>query len=103
MYRLIVESLLGLNLEAGKLRIAPCLPKEWKSFKLHYRYGETVYHIEVSQSGAGGPDAPRVLLDGVEQHDIVIKLQDDKREHRIEVQMAGSNHTAPPVPAAATV
>ena len=29
MYRLIVESLLGVTLENGRLRFAPCLPAEW--------------------------------------------------------------------------
>ena len=52
MYRLIVESLLGLRLEVDKLRFAPCLPPEWKVFKLHYRYRETVYHIAVTQTVA---------------------------------------------------
>ena len=50
MYRLIVESLLGLRLEVDKLHFAPCLPADWKEFKLHYRYRETVYHIAVLQT-----------------------------------------------------
>ena len=41
MYRLIVESLLGLRLEGDKLRLAPCLPASWPGFKLRYRYGDT--------------------------------------------------------------
>ncbi len=52
MYRLIVESLLGLRLEVDKLRFAPCLPADWKTFKVHYRYRETVYHIAVLQTPA---------------------------------------------------
>jgi len=47
MYRLIVESLLGIHLEVDKLRLTPCLPADWKSFKLHDRYRETVFHITV--------------------------------------------------------
>ncbi|MBN1514759.1 MAG: cyclic beta 1-2 glucan synthetase, partial [Phycisphaerae bacterium] len=38
MYRLIVESLLGLRLEVDKLHVAPCLPVDWEAFKVHYRY-----------------------------------------------------------------
>ena len=34
MYRLLVESLLGLRLEGDKLRIAPCLPVAWTTFKM---------------------------------------------------------------------
>jgi cyclic beta-1,2-glucan synthetase len=51
MYRLIVESLLGLKLEGNRLRFVPCLPRDWKTFKVHYRFRETLYHITVRQSG----------------------------------------------------
>src|SRR6185312_9965332 len=37
LYRLLVESLLGLTLEAGKLRLAPLLPPEWDGYELDYR------------------------------------------------------------------
>ncbi len=91
MYRLIVESLLGLRLEVDKLRVAPCLPADWKGFTLHYRYRETFYHIAVVQvRGENGETS--VTVDGVEQHDKVIPLVDDRREHSVEVkiQAAGS-------------
>ena len=65
MYRLIVESLLGLRLEVDKLHIEPCLPADWEGFTVHYRYRETIYHIKVVQ--AAGEDATRVTVDGVEQ------------------------------------
>ena len=41
MYRLALESLLGLRLEGDKLRLAPCLPASWPGFKLRYRYRDT--------------------------------------------------------------
>ncbi len=86
MYRLIVESLLGLSLEVDKLRITPCLPAEWQTLKMHYRHRETVYHMSVSQTrnGSGGVS---VLLDGVEQPDKTIPLTDDRREHVVEVRV----------------
>jgi cellobiose phosphorylase len=90
MYRLIVESLLGLRLEVDKLRFAPCLPSHWKGFKMHYRYRETVYHIAVVQSQTGY-DEMSVRVDGVEQHDKAVPLVDDHREHSVEVRVnAGS-------------
>jgi cellobiose phosphorylase len=91
MYRLIVESLLGLKLERDKLCFAPCLPAEWKGFTLHYRYRETHYHITVLQVSAGNGEAS-VTVDGVEQHEKAIPLVDDRQEHSVEVkiQVAGS-------------
>ncbi|MBI5576444.1 MAG: cyclic beta 1-2 glucan synthetase [Deltaproteobacteria bacterium] len=84
MYRLIVESLLGLRLEVDKLRVAPCLPTDWKGFKVYYRYRETVYDIAVLQQPAdvGGTT---VTVDGIDQPDKSIPLVDDRRNHSVEV------------------
>jgi cellobiose phosphorylase len=84
MYRLILESLLGLRLEVDRLRFAPCLPADWTSFRMHYRYRETVYHITVLQTPVGDGGG-RVTLDGVGQEDGAIPLVDDRREHDVEV------------------
>ncbi len=67
MYRLILESLLGLRVEADQLSLAPCLPPDWNTYTLHYRYRSTMYHITVIQEdggneepdiGAGNADMP---------------------------------------------
>ncbi|MGA8570846.1 MAG: glucoamylase family protein [Desulfobaccales bacterium] len=84
MYRLIVESLLGLRLEVDKLRFTPCLPSDWPGFTMHYRYRETVYHIAVQRAPAEDGET-RVTLDGVDQHDNTIPLVDDHQEHYVEV------------------
>jgi cellobiose phosphorylase len=74
MYRLAVESLLGLRLEGDKLRLAPCLPPHWPGFKLSYRYRDTVYRIAVVRDESGGVEH-------------VIDLVDDRREHLVEVKV----------------
>ena len=84
MYRLIVESLLGVRLEHNTLRFVPCLPQDWKAFKVHYRFRETIYHIAVRQSDAE-KKAMSVTVDGVHQADHAIRLVDDRREHSAEV------------------
>ena len=92
MYRLIVESLLGLRLEVDKLRFTPCLPADWEGFKMHYRYRETVYHIAVLQTQTGS-DEMSVTVDGVEQHDKTVPLVDDHREHSVEVRINATGGT----------
>lgn len=49
MYRLIIESFLGMQQYANKLKFAPCVPEEWETFKIHYRYWNTMYHICFTQ------------------------------------------------------
>jgi cyclic beta-1,2-glucan synthetase len=86
MYRLILESLLGLRLEVDKLRFVPCLPVEWESFKMHYRDRETVYHIIVLQTRDGSMAS--MTVDGVGQPDMTISLVDDHREHSVEMRIS---------------
>jgi len=86
MYRLIVESLLGMRLDVDRLHFAPCIPADWKSFMLHYRYIETFYHIKVERAGNGCKVAS-VTVDGLEQNDGAVHLNDDRKEHNVEIKM----------------
>lgn len=83
MYRLIVESLLGLTLEVDRLQFRPCIPTDWKSFRVHYRYRETFYHITVTRTGA----TQGVTVDGLLQSDGTMHLIDDRKEHSVEVRI----------------
>ncbi len=69
----------------------PCLPAHWETFKIHYRYRETVYHINIAQVPAGdgaNRARTRVTVDRVEQTDSVsIPLVDDHIEHAGEVSV----------------
>jgi cellobiose phosphorylase len=86
MYRLITESLLGLHLEVGRMRIEPLFPEEWNSFDVHYRYRETFHHIHVLRTGRGNA-VVRVTLDGRDQPDKWLPLSDDRKEHYVEVEI----------------
>jgi cellobiose phosphorylase len=86
MYRLIVESLLGLKRDGDKLRFAPCLPADWETFRLHYRFRETSYHISVFQHHDEN-NTISVTVDGVAQQDEIIPLVDDRKEHAVEMRI----------------
>jgi cyclic beta-1,2-glucan synthetase len=86
MYRFIVESLLGLRLEVDRLRFAPCLPADWKSFKVHYRYRETLYHIAIQQTHAPN-SGMTITVDGVNQYNKTIHLVDDRQEHTVDITL----------------
>ena len=86
MYRLILETFLGLELEVNKLRITPRIPPDWKSFKIHYRYRETLHHISVVNVSGRWRGVPTVVFDGEEQAEPAIRLLDDRKEHTIEVR-----------------
>jgi len=83
MYRLIIESLLGLRLEVDRLRVEPLVPAGWTGFDVHYRHRETHYHIHVHPRRG----VSRVICDGVEQPDRTIPLRDDRRHHDVVVEL----------------
>ena len=96
MYRLVLESLLGVRLEGEVLHLQPCIPADWKTFKIQYRYRETLYHIAVTQtSGDEAMDETKekgllsLIVDGVEQNDRAIHLVDDTLEHQVTVICVG--------------
>jgi cellobiose phosphorylase len=93
MYRLVVESLLGLKLEVDRLRFSPCLPPDWNNFALRYRYCETYYDIAVQRTEAESEaelEAVSVTVDGAAQEGNFILLSNDRQEHRVEVHVAAS-------------
>jgi cyclic beta-1,2-glucan glucanotransferase len=84
MYRLITESLLGIQRRVDKLHFAPCIPAGWKSFKVEYRYYETIYHIEVRHEDSSSMKTS-ITLDGVVQPQPFLILVNDFTDHRAEV------------------
>ncbi len=83
MYQLIIESFLGMQQQGNKLKFAPCVPEEWDSFKIHYRYWKTMYHIIFIRKQSS--DEMLVTVDGVLLEDKTITLMDDGAEYNVEI------------------
>ena len=86
MYRLLVETLLGVNLEGNHLRLTPRMPSSWTTYKIHYRYRQTVYHITITRLDTDTDEANQLLLDGEALAAETIPLVDDRREHFVEMK-----------------
>ena len=86
MYRLIIESLLGLKVSSDRLEITPHLPLHWPKIQIHYRYRETFYHVTIERSGEAS-QGNYITLDGRAQTDDFITLVDDRRDHTVIVQL----------------
>jgi cellobiose phosphorylase len=80
LYRLITETLLGLQLKAGnRLCLTPILADNWDGFSVDYRYGNTLYKIIITRvAGASGIRLDDVVIAGND-----VPLLDDGRPHRI--------------------
>ena len=92
LYQLIIESFLGLKMEGDKLRFKPCLPPEWDSVKVHYRYQDTMYHVAITQTNSIG--LALLKLDGKKQADTYITLTNDNVDHNVEITIST---TLPPL------
>ena len=86
MYRLIVESLLGVKREGNKLSFTPCIPDDWDGFNMRYRYGKTNYHMFIMRAQTS-ESKKMVIVDGVEQSEGIILLVDDGKEHKVDVRI----------------
>ena len=85
MYRLLVESLLGLRREGNTLSFAPCVPDDWERWSADWRHGGARYHIEfVRKPGDAG--VADISVDGVLQPAHAIELIDDGHAHDVLVR-----------------
>ena len=93
MYRLIMESLLGLRLQTdtagASLSISPCLPAEWTMYQIDYRFRETTYRINIALSDDEG-EWPSIEVDGRSQPGPTIALLDDGGTHHVTVRVEHS-------------
>ena len=83
MYRLIVESLLGVTRGAHELTLAPRMPAEWNEFTLTYRHASSSYVIRVARALPG--QAATLTVDGVTREGNVIALDDTGATHQVQL------------------
>jgi cellobiose phosphorylase len=83
MYQLILESFLGLRREGDKIWFEPCVPIEWPSFTVRYKFIDTWYNITVYQNAA--KSNATMTVDGVEASEDKITLVNDHTKHDIVI------------------
>ncbi len=86
MYRIWIEDVLGFHLRGNTLHLKPMIPEHWPGFSIDYRYGTSVWHIQVERLSAGS--ARWAESDGILSEDCVVSLKDDGAEHSIKVWLA---------------
>jgi cyclic beta-1,2-glucan synthetase len=87
MLRLGLEAILGLERVGDGLRFRPCIPPEWPGYRIDYRYGESVYRIEVENPEGAGKGVREVTLDGEVVPEGRVPLVDDGQTHTVHVTL----------------
>ena len=100
MYRLGLESILGLRRRGPCFAIAPCVPGLWDRFAMRWRHGRSLYEITVENPGHGNRGVAEAVLDGARVDARRIPLVDDGAVHRLRVVMGESAPEAAAMPAA---
>ena len=85
MYRLIVESMLGLHKTGQRLLLRPNLPAQWPTLEIDYRFGEALYRIRIVREGQG---LSGIEVDGVMQDDMTLALEPAPAVHDVLVRLA---------------
>ncbi|MEN6436154.1 MAG: glycosyl transferase family 36, partial [Anaerolineaceae bacterium] len=87
MYRLGLETILGFHKIGNSLRIDPVIPPDWDGFEIRYKFGNSVYWIQVNNPDHVTRNVCQILLDEQPVNNGVIPLVDDHNEHRVVVMM----------------
>lgn len=86
-YKAGIEYILGLKIENGYLKIEPCIPKEWKEYKIQYKWKESIYNIKVKNpegKNSFQEEKSKVILNGNIINNY-IKLDEGSSIYNIEV------------------
>ena len=86
-YKAGLENILGLVIENKSIKLNPCIPKEWKEYKIKYKYEETVYNITIKNPEGKSTGITKVLLNGKEVAEKQVPLQKNAGEQNIEAIM----------------
>ncbi len=80
------EYILGIKKENGKLKINPCIPKDWESFIVHYKNKNAKYEINVYNPEHKSTGIKTIYLDNDEKKAAEILLEENGG-HRIDIIM----------------
>lgn len=82
-YRLVIETLMGIERHADAITVHPLLPQAWPSVSLVYRYGASDYHINAVRREGNY----QLRVDGVLLSENTLHLIDDGQRHEVEISL----------------
>ncbi|MEQ8677385.1 MAG: glucoamylase family protein [Aggregatilineales bacterium] len=85
MYRLGIEAILGLYREGSNLRIAPSMNANWERYTVDYRYGKTMYKIEILNPEKVECGVKEVRVDNELLDANLVPLVNDGVDHYVKV------------------
>jgi cyclic beta-1,2-glucan synthetase len=87
MYRAAIEGLLGLSRRGETFAVNPSIPAMWPECSLQWRFGETLYRVNVLNPAHRCCGVRSATLDGIAVDPLAIPLRDDRRTHVVEIEL----------------
>ena len=93
-YRVIVESILGMERTGNRLEFNPCVPPDWSHVDITYRFASAIYSIKIENPGGAESGVDAVWLDNARQPGTGILLTDDGKNHEVRIMMGRKTRQA---------
>ena len=81
----ITQFILGIQPEYEGLRVDPCIPGDWKGFKVTRKFRGATYHIEVVNPSSISKGVKEVIIDGKPQTSNLLPLFEAGSGHTVKV------------------
>jgi cellobiose phosphorylase len=101
MYRVGLESIVGLRPRGSSFSLSPCLPASWDRVRVRWRQGSGLYEFTVENPGRRSRGVAEATLDGVAVDPAAIPLLGDGAVHQVRV-VIGDPAPGAGLPAAAS-
>ena len=82
------QYILGIRPDFDGLIIDPCIPKEWKKFKIGSKFRGSIYHITIKNPQGINKGVKCLYLDGELIDGNKIPISKDKEVHQVEVELS---------------
>ena len=83
MYQLILESFIGLKRKGNTLTFKPCLPSDWKTLSIRYKFMDTLYNIKLEKDSSTA--AGTIIENGNRINETKLLLVNDLTNHEVTV------------------
>jgi cyclic beta-1,2-glucan synthetase len=87
LYRAGIEFILGFKLRGREILMDPCIPEQWRSFKIRYQAKGATYDFVIENPHGVSRGVLRVELDGKELSGLAVPILDDNGVHHVRVTL----------------
>jgi cyclic beta-1,2-glucan synthetase len=85
LYQTGLEGILGFKRQGETLILKPCIPSQWKGYRVDYKFHSSKYEIVVENPKGRKTGFEQLTCDGERLPEPVIALKDDGRVHMVHL------------------